>query len=148
MIANNTMNPKQGFAGIMREEQHYLTRTHGRKAIKLSTSAPYRQELAADLADYIGILKKDGSWTPQVRQSLMRGLDNFKREFPDLFRKDNKMIEQEYRKKLELCKSLSYDSLKNRSPEGESMFWKGHNLMEELIETKNTDVLCGLLFQG
>lgn len=83
----NGIDHQTGFAGIMRKDQHALTRTYKGRARTLNTSAPYRQELAADLAEYIGILKEDGSWTPQVRQGLMRGLDNFKREFPDLFRK-------------------------------------------------------------
>jgi hypothetical protein len=85
----NNINPKQGFASLITKPQHVLTRTYGKKATKLSTSAPYRQELAEDLADYIRVLKKDGSWTPEVSRSLQQGLDNFKREFPDLFRKIN-----------------------------------------------------------
>lgn len=53
-------------------------------------------------------------------------------------------MKKEYKEKLELSKKLLHDSLKIRSPEGESMFWKGHNLMEELVITKSADVLCGL----
>ena len=56
----------------------------------VDTSNPYRSELGKDLKEYIGILKSDGSWTPEVRKSLMQGLEDFKKEFPELFKKVKK----------------------------------------------------------
>jgi hypothetical protein len=32
-------------------------------------------------------LKEDGSWTPEIRRSLQQGMDVFRKEFPDLFKK-------------------------------------------------------------
>ncbi|MDR1457277.1 MAG: hypothetical protein LBI47_00255 [Puniceicoccales bacterium] len=54
---------------------------------KADTSDPYRTEIGKDIADYMNILKKDDLWTPEVRESLMKGLDDFKVEFPELFKK-------------------------------------------------------------
>ena len=62
-------------------------RTYKNRAKSLPMDTPYRSELATDLNDYMKILKSDNSWTPEVRQSLIKGLDNFKSEFPDLFKK-------------------------------------------------------------
>jgi hypothetical protein len=86
-LKDHDIDYRNGFAALMYKKQHVKTRTYGKKVVSIPTSAPYRQELAEDLVDYIGILKEDGSWTPEVRQSLQQGLDNFRREFPDLFRK-------------------------------------------------------------
>lgn len=84
------MDIKEGFSAMMSAEQHVNTRTYGRRANKLSLDNSYRSELAIDLNDYIKVLKADGSWTPEVRRSLMQGLDNFRKEFPDLFKKVSK----------------------------------------------------------
>ena len=62
-------------------------RTYGIKGSKEDITLPYRSEIGRDLNEYVRILKDNNSWTSEVRQSLMKGLDNFKREFPDLFRK-------------------------------------------------------------
>jgi hypothetical protein len=35
----------------------------------------------------VKILKEDGSWSPEVRRSLLQGLDSFRKEFPELFKK-------------------------------------------------------------
>jgi hypothetical protein len=83
----NAMDPKEGFSAMMTKPLHAQTRTYKGKAVKLDTSAPYREEIGKDLADYMRILKEDGSWTPEVRRSLQQGLDNFKKEFPELFKK-------------------------------------------------------------
>jgi len=81
------LNPKEGFAGVMTKPQHAETRTYKGRAKNIDTSAPYRAEFGKDVAEYVRILKKDGSWTPEVRRSLQQGLDNFRKEYPDLFRK-------------------------------------------------------------
>jgi hypothetical protein len=88
-LKDHDMDTDQGFSALMDRPQHRQTRTYAGKAIKLDTSGSYRSEIGKDLADYVKILKENGSWTPQIRQSLMKGLDNFKKEFPDLFRKVN-----------------------------------------------------------
>ena len=80
-------NKDDGFSAMMTKEQHKKTRTFRHKAKLLSVDTTYRSELATDLTDYRRILKSEGCWTPEVRRSLMQGLDNFKKEFPDLFKK-------------------------------------------------------------
>jgi len=54
-------------------------------------------------------------------------------------------IKQKYQEKLESCKKLLHDS-QNIGPslEAEKMFDDGHALMEELLQTKDTEVLCEL----
>jgi hypothetical protein len=84
-LEDNGMGTDEGFSGVMPKKQHYQTRTYGRN--NLDTSTPYRTEIGRDLADYVRILKRDGLWTPRVRRSLQQGLDNFRREFPDLFKR-------------------------------------------------------------
>ena len=79
-----------GFSAMIPREQHRKTRTYGRGGTRVDISVPYRSEIGRDLNEYITILKADGFWTPEVRRSLIQGLDNFKREFPDLFRKVTK----------------------------------------------------------
>ena len=81
------MNKDDGFSAIMTAEQHKQTRTFGIKGAKEDTSALYRSEIGRDLKEYINILKTDGSWTPEVRKSLMQGLGDFRKEFPELFKK-------------------------------------------------------------
>lgn len=85
LIANNTMDPNEGFGVVMTREQHALTRTFRNRGKNLPTSNSYRSEIAQDLQDCIRILKADGSWNSEVRRSIMSGLDNFRREFPHLF---------------------------------------------------------------
>ena len=50
----------------------------------------YRDELAMDFKDVKQILKNDGSWTSEVRQSVLKGLSDFKNEKPQLFEKVKK----------------------------------------------------------
>jgi hypothetical protein len=55
-------------------------------------------------------------------------------------------MEQKYKKKLELTKKLLHDSQNvGPSEEAEKMFDDGHALMEELVQTKDTEVLCELM---
>jgi hypothetical protein len=51
----------------------------------------------------------------------------------------------QYKEKLDLAKKLLQESysIKN-ADEGEKVFWEGHKLMEELMVSKDEDVLCGL----
>ena len=86
-LKSNGMDKNKGFASIMTKDQHAATRTYLNKSKSLPVDTPYRSELATDLNDYIRIFKSDGSWTPEVRRSLMNGLNNFKNEFPKLFEK-------------------------------------------------------------
>ncbi|MDR1232923.1 MAG: hypothetical protein LBJ75_01525, partial [Puniceicoccales bacterium] len=88
-LKDHGANPSEGFSAIMPEKLHYQTRTYGRGANEIDTNIPYRTEIGKDIADYMSILKKDGLWTPEVRKSFMKGLDDFKVEFPDLFKKIN-----------------------------------------------------------
>jgi len=83
----NGMNTKEGFSAIMSQKLHKLTRTNGRSGANIDTSQPYRSEIGRDLNEYVRILKDNKSWTPEVRENLMNGLDGFKKEFPDLFKK-------------------------------------------------------------
>lgn len=83
-------NKDDGFSAMMTKEQHKKTRTFGIRGSKESVNRDYRSEMGRDVKEYIRILKSDGSWTPEVRRSLMQGLDNFKKEFPDLFKKVTK----------------------------------------------------------
>ncbi len=89
-LKDHEMNSDISFSAMMTKGQHADTRTFRNKAKLLPTDTSYRSELATDLQDYIRILKEDGSWTPEVRRSLMHGLDNFKKEFPILFKKVKK----------------------------------------------------------
>jgi hypothetical protein len=84
-LKDHNMDPDEGFSVVLPKEQHHQTRSYGQS--KADTSAPYRTEIGKDIADYMSILKKDGLWTPEVRESLMKGLDDFKVEFPELFKK-------------------------------------------------------------
>jgi hypothetical protein len=86
-LSDHNMDPDEGFSVVIPKEQHYQTRSYGQS--KPDISAPYRTEIGKDIADYMNILKKDGLWTPEIRESLMKGLDDFKVEFPDLFKKIN-----------------------------------------------------------
>ena len=86
-LKSNGMDKNEGFSSLMTKEQHAATRTYQNNAKSLSVDTSYRSELATDINDYIRILKSDGSWTPEVRRSLMNGLNNFKNEFPKLFEK-------------------------------------------------------------
>lgn len=67
-----------------------LFNVYGVTSSCLSTDKPYRDELATDLKDYKKVLKENGSWTPEIRQSLLKGLENFKKEYPELFKKVKK----------------------------------------------------------
>jgi hypothetical protein len=89
-LKDNEMNTDEGFAAVIPEQLHRETRSFGKKAANLDTSNPYRTELGRDIKDYVGILKRNGLWTPEVRESFKKGLDNFKTEFPDLFRRITK----------------------------------------------------------
>jgi len=86
----NGLDTKEGLAVMMTEEQHAKTRTFKRKAEKIDIASTYRDELARDIKDVKQILKEDGSWTPEVRQSVLKGLSDFKNEKPQLFEKVKK----------------------------------------------------------
>lgn len=54
-------------------------------------------------------------------------------------------MEKEYEEKLKLCKQLLLDSQRvGPSEKAEKVFDEGYVLMNYLIQTKNTDVLCEL----
>jgi hypothetical protein len=54
-------------------------------------------------------------------------------------------MKREYTTKLKLANKLLHDSYAAKSEEKRKKeFWRGHDLMEELILTKDDDVLCGL----
>ena len=86
-LRENDLSTRDGFSAIIPQELHKQTRTFGSGGRNMDTTAPYRSEIGKDLKEYVRILKDNNSWTPEVRQSLMKGLDDFKKEFPDLFKR-------------------------------------------------------------
>lgn len=89
-LENYELDSKEGLAIIMTDAQHAKTRTFKGRARNIDLQSSYRDELARDIKDVKRILKEDGSWTPDVRQSVLQGLDNFRNEFPQLFEKVKK----------------------------------------------------------
>jgi hypothetical protein len=89
-IEKHGVKDNDGLAVIMTKEQHAETRTYRGKSQKIDLNNSFRNETALDIKDYIEILKKDNLYTPEVRQSLMQGLDDFKAKFPQLLEKVNK----------------------------------------------------------
>jgi len=84
------LDTNEGLAVMMTESQHAKTRTFKGRARNIDLNSSYRLELSRDLKDVKRILKEDGSWTPEVRSSILRGLGNFKEEYPQLFEKVKK----------------------------------------------------------
>jgi len=89
-LEHHGLNTGEGLSIMMTKEQHIKTRTYGRKGVNLDLENSYRSELARDIRDVKQILKNDGSWTSEVRQSVLKGLSNFKNEKPQLFEKVKK----------------------------------------------------------
>ena len=75
---------------MMTEGQHAKTRTFKGRARHIDLNSTYRAELARDIKDVKRILKEDGMWNSEVKQSILKGLENFRNEFPQLFEKVKK----------------------------------------------------------
>ena len=81
---------KDGIAMMMEHNvpgiggRHRDTRTYGKKPI---LGAEPRQELAADIKDVSQIYKKDGLYTPEIKDALKEVINKNKESFPELFKK-------------------------------------------------------------
>ena len=67
--------------------RHRVTRTYGKQP---KLTAPPRQELALDLLDAKAIYKKDGVYTPEIRQGLLEVAKQNRQAFPEIFKKVKK----------------------------------------------------------
>lgn len=84
------LDTKEWLAIMMTEGQHAKTRTFKGRARHIDLNSTYRAELARDIKDVKRILKEDGMWNSEVKQSILKGLENFRNEFPQLFEKVKK----------------------------------------------------------